>query len=80
VVEKDKVCGELSHMIADLNEVHMKLDALLGKLSTSLEPQTSRAGQADDGVDKLRHNFDQQLDRIREKLADRLRSAELAMT
>lgn len=73
--EKDRICGELSHMIADLNEVHMKLDALLGKLSDSLDPQAS-----DEGVEKLRHTFDQQLDRIREKLAERLRSAELAMT
>ena len=77
VAEKDKVCGELSHMIADLNEVHMKLDALLSKLSTSLEPQAGDEG--DEGVDELRHNFDQQLDRIREKLSERLRSAELAM-
>lgn|GEM_PF-4837807 len=79
MAEKDKVCGELSHMIADLNEVHMKLDALLGKLSSSLGPQPNTADE-EEGVDTLRRNFDQQLDRIREKLADRLRSAELAMT
>ncbi len=75
VADKEQIKGELSHMIADLNEVHMKLDSLLGKISISADQQPGI-----DNVEGLRRTFDQQLDRIREKLSERLRSAELSMT
>ncbi len=69
VEDKDEaaVRSELTHMIADLNEVHMKLDALLSRMSDPSIP-VSQEGN----LDTVRRNLDQQLSRIREKLSARL--------
>ena len=69
VEEKDEAAAksELTHMIADLNEVHMKLDALLSRMA---EP--SVAETHDNSLDTVRIDLDRQLSRIREKLSARL--------
>jgi ElaB/YqjD/DUF883 family membrane-anchored ribosome-binding protein len=59
--------SELTHMISDLNEVHMKLDALLTRMSDPSMPVTH-----DSNLDTVRRTLDQQLTRIREKLSARL--------
>ena len=47
------VRAELTHMITDLNEVHMKLDALLSRMSDPTQPETHDAN-----LDSVRRNLD----------------------
>lgn len=65
---EEAVRSELTRMITDLNEVHMKLDALLAKMVVSSRPDSDQ-----ETFEQLRRSLDRQLVRIREKLTERLR-------
>ena len=69
--EKERVAMELSRMISELNEVRMRLDAVVRKLADTTREETSD----DDSVEmleRLRLTLASQLDRIRQKLVARI--------
>jgi hypothetical protein len=69
--EKERVAMELSRMISELNEVRMRLDAVVRKLADTTREETSD----DDSVEmleRLRLTLASQLDRIRHKLVARI--------
>jgi hypothetical protein len=69
--EKERVAMELSRMISELNEVRMRLDAVVRKLA-----ETTRQESPDDDtvetLERLRLTLASQLDRIRNKLVARM--------
>jgi hypothetical protein len=69
--EQERVTMELSRMIAELNEVRMRLDSVVRKLA-----ETTRRESADDDtvetLERLRLTLASQLDRIRQKLVARM--------
>ena len=71
VSEKERVAMELSRMISELNEVRMRLDAVVRKLA-----ETTRQESPDDDtvemLERLRLTLASQLDRIRQKLVARM--------
>jgi len=71
VSERERVTMELSRMIAELNEVRMRLDSVVRKLA-----ETTRQESADDDtvetLERLRLTLASQLDRIRQKLVARM--------
>ena len=71
VSEKERVAMELSRMISELNEVRMRLDAVVRKLA-----ETTRQESPDDDtvetLERLRLTLASQLDRIRNKLVARM--------
>jgi hypothetical protein len=69
--ERERVAMELSRMISELNEVRMRLDAVVRKLADTTREETSD----DDSVEmleRLRLTLASQLDRIRQKLVARI--------
>jgi len=71
VSERERVVMELSRMISELNEVRMRLDAVVRKLADTTREETSD----DDSVEmleRLRLTLASQLDRIRQKLVSRI--------
>jgi hypothetical protein len=69
--ERERVAMELSRMISELNEVRMRLDAVVRKLADTTREETSD----DDSVEmleRLRLTLASQLDRIRQKLVSRI--------
>jgi hypothetical protein len=68
---KERVAMELSRMISELNEVRMRLDAVVRKLA-----ETTRQESPDDDtvemLERLRLTLASQLDRIRHKLIARM--------
>lgn len=71
VSERERVAMELSRMISELNEVRMRLDAVVRKLADTTREETSD----DDSVEmleRLRLTLASQLDRIRQKLVSRI--------
>jgi hypothetical protein len=69
--EKSAAEAELSRMISELNEVRMRVDAIVRKLVDSNEPAGSSLDDIDD-VEGLRVLLLRKLDRIREQLVVRL--------
>jgi hypothetical protein len=69
--EKERIAMELSRMISELNEVRMRLDAVVRKLA-----ETTRQESPDDDtvetLERLRLTLASQLDRIRNKLVARM--------
>jgi hypothetical protein len=69
--ENERVTMELSRMIAELNEVRMRLDSVVRKLA-----ETTRQESPDDDtvemLERLRLTLASQLDRIRQKLVARM--------
>jgi hypothetical protein len=69
--ENERVTMELSRMIAELNEVRMRLDSVVRKLA-----ETTRQEAPDDDtvevLERLRLTLASQLDRIRQKLVARM--------
>lgn len=69
--ENERVAMELSRMISELNEVRMRLDAVVRKLA-----ETTRQESPDDDtvetLERLRLTLASQLDRIRNKLVARM--------
>ena len=63
--------AELSRMIAELNEVRMRLDAIVRKLAQSAVELPTSAETVDD-VERLRMRLVAKLDRIRDQLVTRL--------
>ena len=71
VSERERVVMELSRMISELNEVRMRLDAVVRKLADTTREEASD----DDSVEmleRLRLTLASQLDRIRQKLVSRI--------
>ena len=69
--EKERIAMELSRMISELNEVRMRLDAVVRKMADTTREETSD----DDSVEmleRLRLTLASQLDRIRQKLVARI--------
>jgi hypothetical protein len=69
--ERSDAAADLSRMIAELNEVRMRLDAIVRKLSQSAVELPSSEETVDD-VERLRMRLVGKLDRIREQLVTRL--------
>lgn len=69
--ENERIAMELSRMISELNEVRMRLDAVVRKLA-----ETTRQESPDDDtvetLERLRLTLASQLDRIRNKLVARM--------
>jgi hypothetical protein len=69
--ENERVTMELARMIAELNEVRMRLDSVVRKLA-----ETTRQESPDDDtvemLERLRLTLASQLDRIRQKLVARM--------
>lgn len=69
--DNERVAMELSRMISELNEVRMRLDAVVRKLA-----ETTRQESPDDDtvetLERLRLTLASQLDRIRNKLVARM--------
>jgi hypothetical protein len=63
--------AQLSQMISELNEVRMRLDAVVRKLAESASDVTG-SNEAVDEVERLRLRLVGKLDQIREKLVVRL--------
>jgi hypothetical protein len=80
IATKTELRTELSRMIADLNEVRMRLDAVVRKFAEP--PSDPYVDQGSDGergraevserVEELRVELARQLDRIRQKLVSRM--------
>jgi len=71
VSERERIAMELSRMISELNEVRMRLDAVVRKLADTTREEASD----DDSVEmleRLRLTLASQLDRIRQKLVSRI--------
>jgi hypothetical protein len=69
--ERERIAMELSRMISELNEVRMRLDAVVRKMADTTREETSD----DDSVEmleRLRLTLASQLDRIRQKLVARI--------
>ena len=74
----DTAEAELSRMISELNEVRMRLDAIVRKLATSaLDVANSR--ETVDDVERLRMRLLTKLDRVREQLVTRLSEERVAV-
>jgi hypothetical protein len=69
----DSASIEISRMIAELNEVRMRLDSVVRKIGDTAGADILGDGQ-NGSVDKLRLKLVDQLDRIREKLVERSRA------
>ena len=75
---EDTVEADLSRMISELNEVRMRLDAIVRKLATSaLDVDGSR--ETVDDVERLRMRLLGKLDRVREQLVTRLSEERVAV-
>jgi len=80
LASKQKLRTELSRMIADLNEVRMRLDAVVRKFGEQpMDPYIGQGPDAEraqsevsDRVEELRVELAKQLDRIRQKLVSRM--------
>jgi len=62
---------EVSRMISELNEVRMRLDAVLRKLADSTRGADSTGDSLED-LDGLRMRLNSQLDRLRYKLVSQI--------
>ena len=62
---------EISRMISELNEVRMRLDAVIRKLACG-EENSARRSPAFENAETLRVQLAGQLDRIRQKLLARM--------
>lgn len=71
--------AEIARTIAELNEVRMRLDAIVRKLLQSTGPTTNHRAAASD-LEMLRLRLLGKLDRIREKLVVRLAEERTAKT
>jgi hypothetical protein len=69
--DKEKESQEISRMIADLNEVRMRLDSVVRKLADTQREESDDPGAAET-VEGFRVVLAGQLDRIREKLIARI--------
>lgn len=69
----DQASIEISRMIAELNEVRMRLDSVVRKIGDREGADILGDGQGE-SVDRLRLKLVDQLDRIREKLVARSRA------
>jgi hypothetical protein len=73
----DTIQAELSRMISELNEVRMRLDAIVRKLATSALDVANSRDTVDD-VERLRMRLLTKLDRVREQLVTRLSEERVA--
>ena len=71
VSERERVAMELSRMISELNEVRMRLDAVVRKLADTTREETSDDVSVE-MLERLRLTLASQLDRIRQKLVSRI--------
>ncbi len=69
--ERERVAMELSRMISELNEVRMRLDAVVRKLADTTREETSD-DESVEMLERLRLTLASQLDRIRQKLVARI--------
>jgi hypothetical protein len=69
--EQTEAAAELSRMIAELNEVRMRLDAIVRKLAQSAVEMPTSSETVDD-VERQRMRLVGKLDRIRDQLVTRL--------
>ena len=69
--EKERVAMELSRMISELNEVRMRLDAVVRKMADTTREETSD-DESVEMLERLRLTLASQLDRIRQKLVARI--------
>lgn len=67
----EREAREVSRMISELNEVRMRLDAVLRKLADSTRVADGVGGTVDD-LDALRVRLNSQLDRLRYKLVSQI--------
>jgi hypothetical protein len=69
--ENERVTMELARMIAELNEVRMRLDSVVRKLAETTR-QESPDNDTVEMLERLRLTLASQLDRIRQKLVARM--------
>lgn len=67
----ERLRADMSRMITELNEVRMRLDAIVRRLDTGGSPERSHADVAEQ-AERLRVRLAGQVDRIRQKLLERL--------
>lgn len=69
--ERTEVQAALTGTIAELNEVRMRVDAVIRRVAAASSPDSQATALSAD-IDALRLRLLGKLDRIREKLVDRL--------